>query len=236
MVKKKYILTLCLCFSMFTLAGCVKVTELNEEEQDIIAEYSAGILLQHDAKYSRKLLKSEATVQPAVTAAPTLAAEPTQSPQSSGTKGEETEPEETVNEVTLNELYGVKGMNVTYNSYTICKEYPKKSSSFQLTSKKGERLLVVRFKVKNTSSKPMKINLIQRKISYPLDLDGTVYEPTIVIQKNGGLNYLKTNLKAGASEEAVLVYEIPEEAVKPAAITLTAQDGDNASILRIKEG
>lgn len=235
MVKKKYILTLCLCFSMFTLAGCVKVTELNEEEQNIIAEYSAGILLQHDAKYSRKLLKSE-TAQPEATEASTLAPEPTQNPQSAGPTGGETEPEETVNEVALNELYGVKGMNVTYNSYTICKEYPKKSSSFQLTSKEGERLLVVRFKVKNTSSKSMKINLIKRKISYPLDLDGTVYDPTIVIQKNGGLNYLKTNLNAGASEEAILVYEIPADAANPAAVTLTAQDGDNASTLRLKEG
>ena len=218
---------------MFTLAGCVKVTELNEEEQDIIAEYSAGILLQHDAKYSRKLLKSEETPAPEVTAAPVVTEEPAQSPQTGSQAGDDTTPEETVNAVTLDELYHVKGMDVSYDSYTICREYPKKSSDFQLTSKKGERLFVVRFQVKNTSSSDLKLNLIKRKIGYQLDLDGTAYDPTIVMQKNGGLNYLKTNLKAGASEEAILVYEIPET-VQPAAAVLTVKDGDNAATIPLK--
>lgn len=233
-MKKKHILTLCLCFSMFTLAGCVKVTELNEEEQDMIAEYSAGILLQHDAKYSRKLLKSEETPAPEVTAAAVVTEEPAQSPQAGSQAEDGATPEETVSEVTLDELYHVKGMKVSYDSYIIRQAYPKKSSEFQLTSKKGERLFVVRFQVKNTSASDMKINLIKRKIDYLLDLDGTPYSPTIVMQKNGGLNYLKTNLKAGASEEAILVYEVPFEATQPAAALLTVRDGDNAAKIQIK--
>lgn len=272
MVKKKGVLLLCLCFSMVMLAGCAGGTELTEEEQDKIAEYSAGILLQHYDKYSRRLVRQETV--PQETAAPGAETpvsgnEPVQ-PQAGQTGGgtagdgtsssgntaantgdgtsgsgntaantggetpDEGEGQENINEVPLGDLYHVKGMNVSYESYAVCKEYPKKSSAFKLTAKDGQRLFVVRFRLKNKASKDLKVNLRSRKIGYSLDVDGAVYKPTIVMQKNGGMNYLNTKLKAGGSETAILVFEIPEASQNPGAAVLTVKENENASVVQLK--
>lgn len=234
-MKKRQILSLCLCFSMLMLAGCTQGRDLSEEQQDLIAEYSAGILLQHESSYEKRLLKQEETEGPAETAQPLETASPTpESTPSQMPDREAADEEETVNEIPLNDLYKVPGMNVTYESYTFCREYPKKSSVFQMTAKKGERLLVVKYKVKNTTAKSLKVNLIKRKIGYTMNLDGTEYEPTIAIQKNGGLNYLKTTLKPHSSQQAIVVYNIPKASMNPEHIVVTVKDGDNASTINVK--
>ena len=234
-MKKRQILSLCLCFSMLMLAGCAQGRDLSEEQQDLIAEYSAGVLLQHESSYGKRLLKQEETPRPAETAQPLATVSPT--PESVPTQmpdGGAADEEETVNEIPLNDLYNVPGMNVTYESYKICREYPKKSSVFQMTAKKGERLLVVKYKVENTSGKSLKVDLIERKIEYTMNMDGTEHEPTIAIQKNGGLNYLKTTLKPHSSQQAIVVYNIPKESLNPEHIVVAVKDGDNASTINVK--
>lgn len=242
MLKKKFfflkkgIFLLCLLSSMCMLAGCAEGKDLSEEEQDVIAEYSAGILLQHYSKYNRRLEKQEKP-EPAATDLATATPEPKEEPgqtQQSVPGSDETDPEENVNEVSLDDLYHVPGLEVQYDSYEICKNYPKKSSMFQLSAKEGERLLVVRFQVKNKKSKPLKVNLIKREIDYLMDLDGTEHKPTIAIQENGGMNYLKTNLKPEASETAILLFEIPEASRNPESLTLTVREGENASVIKCK--
>lgn len=242
MLKKKFFFLkkgtflLCLLSSMCMFAGCTEGKNLSEEEQDVIAEYSAGVLLQHYGKYNRRLEKQEKpepTATNLATAAPELKEEPGQT-QQFVPGSDETDPEENINQVSLDDLYHVPGLEVQYDSYVICNNYPKKSSMFQLSAKKGERLLVVRFQVKNTKSKPLKVNLIKRELDYLMDLDGTEYKPTIAIQENGGMNYLKTNLKPGVSETAILLFEIPEDSQNPESLTLTVRDGENASIINCK--
>ncbi len=232
MFKKKGILLLCLCASMCMLVGCMGGKSLTEEEQDMIAEYSAGVLLRNYDKYNQRLVKTE-PIAPAVTEQPETEP-PTPTPDSGASQsGAEAQEQEQLNEVSLDDLYHVSGMKVSYDSYVACNEYPK-DGPMQLTAKKGQFLLVARFVVKNKSSKPLAVNLMKRNIDYSLDMDGKVYQPVIVMQENGGMNYLKTNLKAGASEKAILVYEIPDESKDPDSMVLTVKDGGNASTIRLK--
>lgn len=261
MLKKKGILLLCLCFSMVMLAGCSYSTKLSTEDQDKIAEYSAGVLLQHYTKYSRRLIKQEeaspqATEESAGTMSPTEQGQ-TQSDNTvenyttgtggSGTgsaaasgsdsAGKDGNEEENINEVSLQDLYHVAGMNVSYDSYVVCKEYPKKSSAVKLTAKKGQRLIVVRFDLKNETSKNLKVKLDRKKrdIKYSLDVDGAVYNPSMVMQANGGMNNLNTSLKAGGSEKAVLVFEIPKASQDPGSAVLTVKEGENRSVVRLTQ-
>ncbi len=236
-MKKKCILLFCLCFSVVVLAGCDSGSELTTEERDKIAEYSAGILLQHYGKYSRRLIRQEAaapdnTELPA--AATPVPVEDDKKPVESNETPEDGDQEENLREVSLDDLYHVAGMNVRYRSYAVCKEYPKKTSSFQLTAKKGHRLVVVQFDLKNTAKKLVKVNLGERQIDYLLDADGATYKPTIAIQKNGGMNYLDTKLKPGQSEKAILVFEIPKNSAPFGSAVLTIKEGDSASTVRLK--
>ncbi len=222
MINKKYILSLCLCFSMFALAGCVSSKNLTEEQEDVIAEYSAGILLQNEDKYERKLVRQDMSLVPEPTTTPQVTAGPETAPvedSDAATGGEEGETE---NEVPLNDIYGMAGLEVNYDSYTVCKKYAESAIS-EIPAGKGNCLYVVKFKVKNTTSKELKVNLIKRKIAYLLELDGDSYDATPSFLKNGGLNYLKTKIKAHSSEEALLIFKVPETAKNAASAVVTVQ-------------
>lgn len=238
MLKKKGILLLCLCLSVVVLAGCDSGSELTAEEQDKIAEYSEGILLQHYGKYSRRLVKQE-TAAPQDTEMPAIVTpvpvEDDKDPVDEDVISEDGKQEENINEVSLNNLYHVAGMNVAYRTYAVCKEYPKKTSTFQLTAKKGKSLVVVQFDLKNTAKKSLHVDLSKREIEYLLDVDGVSYKPTIAIQKNGGMNYLDTKLKPGGSEKAILVFEIPQNSSKFGSAVLTVKEGENASTIQLKK-
>lgn len=61
---------------VFILGGCMNVQDLTEKETDIVAEYSAGILLRYSDQYERRLMAKEnkgedQTAVPAVTPVPT---------------------------------------------------------------------------------------------------------------------------------------------------------------------
>lgn len=238
MLKKKGILLFCLCLSVVVLAGCDSGSDLTAEEQDKIAEYSAGILLQHYGKYDRRLIKQE-TAAPQNTELPAVVtpvpAEDDKNPVDADSVPEGEEQKEVVNEVSLNDLYHIAGMNVRYRSYAVCKEYPKKTSSFQLTAKKGQRLVVVQFDLKNTAKQSLHVDLSKREIEYLLDVDGVSYKPSIVIQKNGGMNYLDTKLKPGGSEKAILVFEIPSNSSEFSSAVLNIKEAGNASVIRLEK-
>ncbi len=232
MINKKYIFSFCLCFSMFALTGCISSKDLTEQEEDIIAEYSAGILLQNEDKYERKLVRQDMPLVPEQTTAPQVNAEPETPPVQtldSGAGGET----ETESEVPLNEIYQIEGMEAAYDSYMVCKKYTESGTS-EISAKKGNILYVVKYKVKNTTSKKLKVNLIKRKIAYSLALDGTSYDATPSFLKNGGLNYLETTIKAHSSEEAMLVFEVPETAKNAASAAVTVRIQDKKATQALK--
>lgn len=222
MINKKCILSLCLCFSMFALAGCVSSKNLTEEQQDIIAEYSAGILLQNADKYERKLVRQDMPLVPEPTTTPQVTAGTETMPVEDSDVATGGEEGETENEVPLNDIYGMAGMEVSYDSYTVCKKYAESEVS-EIPVREGNCLYVVKFKVKNTTSKELKVNLIKRKITYSLELDGDRYDAKPSILKNGGMNYLKTKIKAHSSEEAILIFEVPETTKNAASAVVTVR-------------
>lgn len=227
MINRKYILSFCLCCTMVVLAGCVETRELTEEQQDVIAEYAAGVVLQQEDGYSRRLVKQD--VAPETTPAPTAVPQATPEPDSDETMPEGTEAEDTTKEVALNDLYQVAGMETVYKSYSVCHEYTN-----EIYAAKGECLYVVSFLVKNTTSKSLKVDLSQRGIGYVLEIDGGTYEAPMSLLKNGGMNFLRATLKPNSSEKAVIIFNVPETAKNAANPVLTVQDGDRKAVVPLK--
>lgn len=227
------------------LTGC-GVVELSEKEEDLIATYSAGVLLNDCTRYKDRLiihpeepLASKEPVQggQAETPVPEETVAPVSEPQPEVEKdsGEESEPEETkVPLIPLNDLYKLKGVSITYTGYEFCKEYPKKSDSFQVSASEDEILLVVKFKVKNQSNAMKKIDLINRTISYELSADDSKYNPTISVLENGGLNFLSTSIKAGKEEEAVIIYAVPKKVRDAGHLSILIKEKNKQSGVTMK--
>lgn len=228
MINKKYILSVCLFCTMLALAGCTKSRELTEEQQDVIAEYAAGVVLQHDEGYSRRLVEQEMVLEQ--TPLPTANPQVTAVPVSEEATAESTDVENTAEEVALNDLYHVAGMEAVYKSYSVCREYTK-----EIRASKDECMYVVSFQVKNTTDKALKVDLSKRGIRYVLDVDGGEYTAHMSFLENGGMDFLKTKLKAHSSEKAVVIFRLPEKAKKAKNVTLTITDKDRVTTIPLKQ-
>ncbi len=228
MINRKCILSVCLCLVMFMLAGCVQMRELTEGEQDIVAEYSAGIVLQHAENYKKRLEIQETPAAPESSQPPQATAAPENTPEPATAEGSGEEP--SLTQVSLDDLYQVSGMEAKYTSFKSCDKY-----SNQIAAHEGEWLYIVNFRVTNTTKKPLKVDLSERRIKYLLNVDGSEYQAHPSFLDNGGMDFLKTKIPPGASEKAVVVFRVPEKAKNPGSVTVTVRDeGKCETEIRLK--
>lgn len=251
MKKKNYLFcgALLLCVGLFS--GCAGAIDLTEEESDLIARYAAGALLNQTEDYANRLVKDDKSQSPELSQSPSpspasASPEVSASPEASETPEastppvvpeaisvpENTEPE--VKSVAMDEIYKLKGISFEYTGYEFCTEYTKKSSAFEIVANKEEVLCVAKFKVKNNTSKTKSVNLIGREISYFMNADDSEYRPTISMLENGGLNFLKTKIKSGKSEEAVLVYSVPRKVKEANNLSIHIKEGEQESLVQLK--
>lgn len=59
MKHKRIVFAFAVVMSMVTLSGCMDVKDLSDEHADMIAEYSAGVLLRYSEEYERRLITAE---------------------------------------------------------------------------------------------------------------------------------------------------------------------------------
>ena len=241
-MKRNRIVALIAILSMISLTGCMDMSNLTEEQSDLVAEYSAGVLLRYSDRYERRLITKEQLDKQGVEiedVLPTATAEATPTPVTDVSTDETTadgssEPEVTeVPGVPVNDFYHLDGVTVAYDSYQFVKKY---ESISQIRADKGETLLIVTFLLNNTSGKTKNIDLMHNRtdISYTLDVDGSQYQPGIDILENGGMNNLSTKLKSGKKEKAVLIYLMDHAQENAASITLTIAEGNQQSKVTLR--
>ena len=228
-MKRNQIVVLITILSMLSLTGCMDVGDLTDEQSDLIAEYSAGVLLRYSESYERRLITKEQLKKQGIEevsegiTTPTPSAVVTATPQTpDDTTQTAAKPDTTeVPELSVNDFYQLDGVKVSYDSY----QFGKKYGNSQIRAADGETLLVVSFLLTNVSGKTKKLNLMKRMdISYTLDADGNQYLPGPSILENGGLNQLSTTLKPGQKEKAVLIYRMSKERKNASSIILTIAD------------
>ncbi len=253
-----------LLLSVCLFCGCGKLQNLSEEQEDMVVEYAAGVLLRYSDRYDLRLItaeqiaKGESEESAEATATPQVTATPTPEPESiSGSGGTETGSTENAGNsdenslgtdatvsgsaveesyVSLNEVYQVKDLDFSYDRYQFCKQYPENPGADMVPAKAGanETLLVVTFSIRNQSDKKKHIKLGDRDIQYKLNIEGNEFQPDISILDNMGLNYLDATIAAKRTEKAVLIFTLSKEREKASEMTLTVQDGDDMAAIQLK--
>ena len=228
-----------LAVSVLSLTGCADIKNLYEEQENEIAEYAAGVLLQNSDKYPYRLItkkEKEVTETPTpmpATPTPTptsAAAQASDAPQESQPEQTAAAPEDSKKEVSLDDLYHLKGVSVLYTSYRLADKY----GSSQIRAEQGKKLLVAEFSLKNNSGAKKKVKLIdRRKITYQLNVDGTTYSPQISLLENQ-LDYLETVIAKGKSQKAVLVFQVDKNATNASSIDLSIEEGNNKTSVKMK--
>ncbi len=216
-VKKQTVIGMALIAAL-GISGC-GVTELNEEQNAQAAEYLAGAMLKYTTGYEKSLIYAVATPEPTVS---TLSPEQTQAPSPTDKPGDNTMPgksgdpasNEENNTVLsdLNDVLDIAKCKVAYKSMKECNSYKEsENTSIGVFAEDGRKLIVVKFQIKNPSSKDVKIDLHKNDVTYQLVLpDGKVVTSQLTLLGND-MNYLSTTVKKGKKAEGIVVFEVSKK-------------------------
>lgn len=205
-------LALLICFGT---TGCGKQYSLNEEHNELLAEYAANAILQSNPGYQDKLV--DITTEAVTTQ---VAEVTTEEPDISDTQVSDTElvtseteatTEETNIVTDLSDLFSAQKLTVLYKGYKVVSQYSDNNqSSSSVEAQKGNKLLICRFKVKNNASTKNPVDLLDSSISYQLHIGDGSIEPMLTLLEDDMALYQGT-FKKGESKELLLLFEVPKD-------------------------
>lgn len=232
---KKIISYLLISISCLFLCGCSSYPDLTTEEQELVAEYAAGVLLKHSEASGNRLVDVEDT--DVIEESEVLPEEK-----------EEEIPEEPVVEppkddtpvidnteiiteectYPINSALGVDVLSVQSNGYEIRDSYADESSAFfALDAAEGCKLLVMKYIVTNNTDSAVEMNMLSQDTSYKVALDGAKYKFALSTMLLDDLSTYVGTLAAGESVELVLISEWSEEEIQNITnLTLYLVNGD----------
>lgn len=226
-MKKKTLLCLAVSALLF-LPGCIADTyELTAEEQDLIAEYAAGVLLRNTEDYAGALLTPIPTLTPTPEPTSTPLPEPTSASGSAG----QGNPAGAVSNADLTEVFGLAGLQVEFEGFRVYERYEDEvNSNYVVLPKKGDQLVAAEMKLTNQSGITQEFNFGELKIIYQLDCDGKSFIQPMVTALSGDLLYLSTELSAGESGVFYVLFQTDTDA-DIEDMNLIVSRGDKTTIL-----
>lgn len=197
------------------ISGC-GVTNLNEEQNAQAAEYIAGIMLKYTAGYEKSLIYPVVTTEP-------VSPEETQTPSQTPEAEEPEKPaksskptggsQETDVSSDISNVMKLDGCKIEYKGMTECSSYKEtENASYGIFAEDEKKLVVVKFQIKNISSKDVKLNLHKKDITYQLILsNGNTVTSQLTLLDND-LNYLSQTVKKGGKVEGVVIFTVNKKA------------------------
>ncbi len=235
---------------VFTLTGCMKSYPLTDQQSDIIAEYAAAIVLNNDKDYASSLTPMNVIMDNGNDAADpedtqdaddhrdALSANSTfneGSNQTDGQAGSGVVTGEQVKQYTFSEVIGNLNYDIKYQGYELCDIYPEETKNpyFSLYPREGNQLLVVSFRAANISEKKSRLNLNDPSIVFRMIVDEKTSSKPLLSLLENDLQYMDVTLKAGESENGLLIFEVPKE-TDMSNIYLSIKKGDKVDKIMMK--
>ena len=235
---KKKILIAAVVLGMFCMTGCAKMIELTDEENDMIAEYIAGFILDNEANYTEKLVTP--TPVPTQKPTPSPTAVPVPSPVIPAdatpvpTGKTETGEQNLQANADYSSIVGLRGIDIRYASYDTGKEYYYYNGLMSVDAEKGKKILRVTFNIVNTTKEQIDISLKDSEITYRLDLGNSKFEKAMLTAMDNDIIYLTATIGAKESMEAVLFFSVPEDMDVSGKNIIISKD-DKTAIIKIVE-
>lgn len=234
---KKFISYLMICICCLGLCGCTAYPELSEEDMDLVAEYAAGLLLQHSAKAEKRLVDLEEAVleEEVLSQDEELIEEPEEEVVEEPV--EEEKPEADTSEMTeqevipsgpINQVLGLDNITVQSNGYEVKESYSDgENGFFALDASTGCKLVIMKYTLLNQSGNSVDIDMLDSSATYKVALDGSGYKYALSTMLLDDLSTYVGTISSNESVELVLISEWKEEEVNNITnLTLYIQNGD----------
>ena len=230
-VKKRILLLTIVLSGM--LSGCTQMIELTTEQEDMVAEYAAGRMINYYRKCIGEIPKSSANQQlqdsDKTAQGGSINALPPETDEQGD--GEALQTGEDVTEQTgadnqagdklqgsreasdtLVELLNISGVEISPSGYSVNDKYPTDAYSFSVEAPTGYKLLVVEYEIKNTSGMDTVMGVDASGASIKALINSTesvnMYRTML---KSDITNMDGTKIKAGDTKTGVLIFRIKDE-------------------------
>lgn len=235
MKGKIKLIVLSICISgCFTGCGNV-IADMTENESEQISEYAAAVLLAYDKDYHGRLLNEEemAKAEEEEAIAQARAEEVRRIAERSKKEKEQAENEmdgsdsakgnegqaDVKEEIKLADFLGLSGFDVQYDGMSVEDAYPSgtmdltddASAFFSMKAPEGNKLLVVKLRVTNTSAQDQVLDLLSKNVHFTISGDAIVTSNTLVTMLEDDFSVYSGNVAAGASIQTVLIAQIKAE-------------------------
>ncbi|MCR5602571.1 MAG: hypothetical protein K6G27_02580 [Lachnospiraceae bacterium] len=239
--------------SAITGCGLIETTDLNEEDEELVAEYAAGVLMRYSADKKGGLgdLRPTPTPIPWVDPADVV---PTEAPEEEKEEKEEEVPMEEVEERegfsdtssgsafdghNLASAIGIDGFDITYEGFETADIYPDGAGddlSFSMQATPGRKLLVVHLKVANEEGEDKQCDVLSCNVKFRIlinETDRVNEQMTILLNDLKSYNEI---IPANGSVDTVLVFETGEsltENIKNLSLITVTSNGE--SVYKLKQ-
>lgn len=238
-------MTIAALMAVALMSGCGEEPyELTENEQKLIANYSAHIVTKYNTYQNEGLSVAHTPVEETGTEETEVPEESTQIPVTEETETvwqeqmaetEETEETETGVETaytpaTLDELFGGRNIVLTYMGSELTDSYME-GSYYALYPDAGRQYLVLRIDVANTGTEPVEVDYLSGMPQFQVKLNGDITSPSEQTVLPGDFSAMDLTLQAGETEEAVLLFQIPADVETIEGVELLVTTDGNYQIV-----
>ena len=244
------------CMLAALATGCGNgIVDLEDEEQLVIAEYAAGVLMEYNAGSNMRILEGQELVREETienkkkeqeARRQQLAEEyqnkkqETVSSNSTSSAGNSTgsSQENAVASVSdLGTFLGMEPFSVTYQGYYISDTYSDGSAGnmfFAMDATAGKQFLIAQFSVTNTGSEMQTFDMFSIQPKFRLNLSGDVVGSLSTLLLDD-LSMYKEDIEAGATKNTVLIFEISQnQADSLGSLELIIRDGDRKGTMTLQ--
>lgn len=247
-MKRKVIGGAAALLAITIMTGCGNaIPELNDQQQELVVEYAAGMALKYDVNRESKLV--ELTLEQEAPApeeeAPVQEAD-TDTENAETAAPDTDQPDEALPDVTVidntqsTSIEAFLNMDAVTFTYTGCETYDfypdetlEEEFYFVMNATQGNKLLVLKFMAENVSGADAVLDMNQSETRYTLTVNGERKNALTTMLLNDLAHYQGT-IAPGESVELVLVCEVPnDQAEMTPALELTMKNVDNSATISL---
>lgn len=214
---------------LFSFTGCGNDIKLNKEENDLVAEYIAGVLLKYsyEDEWEYQKLRNDALLTPQTSSSANNNSSSVNNNSSStnsnsssannnsaqGGSSVQTQGSGDVME-RLSEALGLEGATVKYKSYQVGERYPLDEYAVSVPANKGCRVLALEFDIVNSTGAAVTADTDSKGVSLKLSVGGKTVTASSTLLKNDLLSLSGVSIAANSTYSAVVIFQVPEEAAQ----------------------
>lgn len=247
---------------IFVTTGCGQVIDLTDEENHLIAEYAAELLLKYDRNYDTRynpdeledttetMTETDATTEATTEVVSTTEAATTE--QDAPADGQTTQAQPVTDEAVKEDIgatvdsdfdiaafVGESRISVRYAYYMVVDSYPSYDQDgmyIEVQAPEGYKLLVLKFEVENKTNEEQAVDLYNKDVNYNIVVDNSrTTKQMLTILADDLYTYDKT-IQASSREEAVLLYTVSDSvANKWTDLKLQIKYGGTSAVLQLEQ-